>query len=217
MNSFRLIDDGIIGNPEDIKKLSSLEEANILIISDSHGNTANLYRILKDFGSFCHALIFCGDGVYDLGMLIDSVFAGKSEAPILPPVIVLVQGNGDPSSITSDFPPHLIDIPKSAVIKAAGKNIYITHGHIQNVYYGDSMLKEFADEAGCPVILHGHTHVARQTYLNGSHIICPGSISLPRGGTEKSFCVLTIKGSYIDAAFKKITPAGFESFSPAGF
>lgn len=207
-----------MNKPEDFEKLSHLDEATILVISDSHRNVENFRKILEAFSEHCDALAFCGDGAYDYGSLFDSTCTNPKDENLFPPVSVFVRGNGDPSYIPTDIPPHTMDVPESVVLEAAGKKILISHGHGQGVYFGDELFLEQAEEKGCSIILHGHTHIARHTYYErGKHIICPGSISLPRGGTEKSFCILTIKGSYIDAAFKKITPAGFESFTPAGF
>lgn len=206
-----------MNKPEDFKRLADQEEASILVISDSHRNVENFRKVLEGFSSHCDALVFCGDGAYDYGSLFDSACTNPEDEKLFPLVSVLVRGNGDPSYIPTDIPPHSMDVPESAVLEAAGKKIFISHGHEQGVYFGDEHFFEQAEENGCSIILHGHTHIARHTYYeNGRHIICPGSISLPRGGTEKSFCILTIKGSYIDAAFKKITPTGFESFTPAG-
>lgn len=204
-----------MNKPEDFERLAHLEEATILVISDSHRNTDNFRKILESFSSFCDALIFCGDGAYDYGSLFDSACTNSKDEKLFPPVSVFVRGNGDPDYIPTDIPPHSMDVPENVILEAAGKKLFISHGHIQGVYFGDEILLEQAEENECSIILHGHTHIARHTYYeNGKHLICPGSISLPRGGTEKSFCVLTIKGSYIDAAFKKITSAGFESYTP---
>lgn len=212
MESFCVTEKGILGNAKDLKALAQKEEATILVVSDSHKNIENLKKVLEEFGPSCDAVIFCGDGAYDLGYCLDQAFQKKL---LLPPVAVLVRGNGDPSYISTDFPPHTLDVPESAVLEAAGKKIFISHGHLQGVYYNDSIISEEARKMGCKIIVHGHTHIARQTYTDrGMHIICPGSVSLPRGGTEKSFALLTIKGSYIDAAFKEIKMTGFESFNP---
>ena len=66
--------------------------------------------------------------------------------------------------------------------------IYVTHGHYLPL---DSLnlLSELAKEKGCNVLIHGHTHVARHEYVNGVHIICPGSPVSPRGG-KPSYAIL---------------------------
>jgi len=200
---------------EDFSKLADLKEATILVVSDSHRNPEGFKKILQEFSKYCDALVFCGDGAYDYGQLLDSAMTDKNESTLFPPVTVFVRGNGDPSYISTDTPPHTLDVPERVILEAAGKKILISHGHLQGVYFGDELLIEEAEENKCSIILHGHTHVARHTYTeDGKHIICPGSITLPRGGQEKSFCMLNIKGRYIDAAFKKITATGFESFEP---
>ena len=146
---------------------------------------------------------------------------------IIPPVCAFVQGNGAPSFVTCEFDPvpqnknpnlqkipyHLV-IPKVQILNAAGKKIFISHGHLQSVDYGDEVFINEANTEGCSIILHGHTHISRHKTENGIHIINPGSISLPRGGTPASFAILTIHGQYIDATFKKISKNSFESFHP---
>lgn len=212
MKSFCVNENRILGDDKDIKALALKKEALILLISDSHRNTENLIKIFKEFGNICDAVIFCGDGANDLGYCLDQAY--EKQIPF-PPAAAYVRGNGDPSYISTDFEPHVLDIPETAVLEAAGKKIYISHGHLQGVYFNDSVFLEEARRLGCSIVVHGHTHVARQVYTDrGMHIICPGSVSLPRGGTEKSFALLTIKGSYVDAAFKEIKATGFESFNP---
>lgn len=66
--------------------------------------------------------------------------------------------------------------------------IYMTHGHylpLDNL----NLLSVLAKEKGCNVLIHGHTHKARYEYVNGVHIICPGSPVSPRGG-KPSYAIL---------------------------
>lgn len=230
MTEFKQNDNFLLGAPDDIEKLANASEARILVISDSHRETAVFKKILEEFGPSCDALVFCGDGVYDLTSVLESDFDKTEEERSVPQVAAFVRGNGDLSEVVTEFDPvpkklfpnphdipYHLKVPPFQLLEAAGKKIFISHGHIQGIDYDQSVIIRAAEENECQIILHGHTHVPRFSYNQGIHLFCPGSISLPRGGTEKSFCILTIKGSYIDAAFKKITPAGFESFTPAGF
>lgn len=215
MNEFIQNESGILGSPDALRNLATLEEATILVISDSHKNVENFKKVLNEFKGKIDAIIFCGDGAYDFGGLLDLAFSQKSEKDLIPPVCAYVRGNGDPSYISCDFPPHILDIPEKTVLEVGGKKIFISHGHCQSVYYNDSVIINEAKENGCNIILHGHTHIARNGYIdNGMKIICPGSISLPRGGQEKSFCILTIKGNYSDACFISLTGDGFKSYTP---
>lgn len=220
MNSFIQNETGILGNPEDIKKLATKEEATILIVSDSHGNITNLQKILKQFGPSSDALIFCGDGAYDLTVCLNDDYNKKAQKKIIPPVATFVRGNGDPSFVPADFNPESgmewhLHFPDTQVLEAAGQKIFISHGHIQGVYFDYSLISEEAANQQCKIIVHGHTHAACHKYTDtGLNIICPGSISLPRMRPEKSFCVLTIKGNAVLPSFISITPEGFESYTP---
>ncbi len=220
MNSFKQNENGILGNPGDIKKLAAKEEATILIISDSHGNITNLQKILKQFGPTSDALIFCGDGANDLTLCLNEAFNKKTEENFIPPVVAFVRGNGDPSFVPADFNPESemewhLHFPDSQILEAAGQKIYFSHGHIQGVYFDYSVISNEAEKNNCGIIIHGHTHAACHKYTDsGHHIICPGSVSLPRMRPEKSFCVLTIKGKSILPSFISLTPEGFESYNP---
>lgn len=232
MEIFKQNEAGILGSTDALEKLAHAGEARILVISDSHRNTANFQRILDQFGPGCDALVFCGDGVYDLVSFLNTDYNchknQSSEKNTFPEIAAFVRGNGDPSFVPSDFDPvpkKLFDnpqdmhfhlkIPQSTVLEVCNKKIFISHGHIQGVDYDETLFLEEAEKNECSIILHGHTHVAREKYCdNGTRIICPGSISLPRMGQQKSFCILNFKGNSLLPCFMEITAAGFESWTP---
>ncbi len=51
------------------------------------------------------------------------------------------------------------------------------------------LLASKAKEQGCNILIHGHTHRVKYEFVDGVHIICPGSLVLPRGG-EKTFAII---------------------------
>ena len=68
--------------------------------------------------------------------------------------------------------------------EALGKNlIFATHGHLFNasnlppLNHGD-------------ILIHGHTHVPCFEQTNGITILNPGSVSIPKEGSEHSYLVL---------------------------
>ena len=86
-----------------------------------------------------------------------------------------------------------------------GHRFYCTHGHKQGVGYGLENLMYTALENDCDIALYGHTHVPFDDVFEGFgdagenvRIINPGSISLPRGGSKKSYVVMTFddEGNY---------------------
>lgn len=63
-----------------------------------------------------------------------------------------------------------------------GKNIYFTHGHkynIENIPYEDF-----------DILIYGHIHQGFIQEKEGYLFANPGSISLPKGGTEHSYLIL---------------------------
>jgi len=227
MTVFKQNENGLIGSAAGLKKLAQAEEARILVLSDSHRNTTNFRRILEEFGSSCDALVFCGDGGADLAYFLSENFNAKDKK-FFPEIAAFVRGNGDPSFVPVDFDPvpetvspasnqmnYHIQIPESTILEVCGKKMFISHGHIFGVDYNDSLFLEESEANNCSIILHGHTHVAREKYCdNGTRIICPGSISLPRMGQQKSFCILNFRGNSVLPCFMQITSTGFESYTP---
>ena len=126
----------------------------IVAVSDTHGNN-EFMDVIKE--RHPKALMFLHAG--DSGLLEKQLEPFES-----------VRGNCD-YYIKNNF----------RIKEISDLKIYITHGHylpLDNLY----LLSEFAREKGCNVLIHGHTHVARHEYVNGVHIICPGSPVCPRGG-----------------------------------
>lgn len=66
--------------------------------------------------------------------------------------------------------------------------IFATHGHHFNTQHPP--LLQPGD-----ILLHGHTHIpADETCGNNNRYWNPGSISLPKGGSARSYMVLDEKG-----------------------
>jgi len=184
----------MIAEQDELNKLSEKKSAQLLVISDSHGHKENLYDALIQKGKECDALIFLGDGIEDLLNLIEENHNLEQKDKFLPSVIVFVQGNGD-DSYYSYYTDEIkkIDIPETQEITAAGKRIFITHGHRFNVYYTLHRLEEKLETEDYDIVLFGHTHVPFQERLGSKLLLNPGSISLPRNHSNKCFVVLTVE------------------------
>ena len=143
----------------------------VLIVSDTHGYTSNLEKVL---------LRVQPDVLYHLGDIqgqesyIQSIYNCPME---------LVRGNCDMYSTAPNY-----------VITALGRHhVYLTHGHEHFVKYGTSDLAKAATEAGCDVVMYGHTHYPEIIETPQMTIVNPGSISLPRQSERKpSFVVLDV-------------------------
>lgn len=93
--------------------------------------------------------------------------------------IVAVRGNCD-----AEVDQMMVEFPimaDYAVIEAGAEKFFLTHGHLWN----ESRLPP----AGAGTVLaHGHTHIPELKQLDcGLKIFNPGSVSLPKGGSARSF------------------------------
>lgn len=162
-------------------------EQKILLTSDSHGNTSLLLSIIKtekpDF--FIH-----------LGDLEDLKSRVEKELDISHKPCIFIRGNCDYSSQG--------ELKENAVFHFCGHRFYCCHGHFERVNYGVDTLSYIACEKNCDIALYGHTHIPHDEFVQLPfrgpliHVINPGSIARPRGGSSKSYAIIKIKddGAY---------------------
>ena len=93
--------------------------------------------------------------------------------------IVAVRGNCDAEVDQMMFEfPMMSDY---AILEAGKETFFLTHGHLWNEY-------KLPPVGIGTVLAHGHTHIPELKTLEcGMKIFNPGSISLPKGGTNRSF------------------------------
>lgn len=211
----------LIGSKEDIEALEKKENARILAISDSHGKYTNLFAIISRYGPTCDALVFCGDGMYDIARLLEDANSSKEVRKLLPPVIAFASGNGDPQSIPLNFkirtgksndsslPASTLIVPFSQKLKVNGQNFFVTHGHKECIDFTFSELGLKMQYEGCRTGFYGHTHVTSVTQDKGFKFINPGSCSRPRGGQPACFAIVTVGKNFTDVAHLK-----FDSETP---
>ena len=75
-----------------------------------------------------------------------------------------------------------------------GVNLYTTHGN--TLFFNDKYLASMALKFSCKIAIHGHTHIPKVTFVDGVYILCPGSVSRPRGGSKPSYAVITFTDEY---------------------
>lgn len=206
-------DSGLIGSADEIAALAKMNEAEILLVSDSHGRKEILRTIIERFGKSCAAIIFCGDGIGDFCAALSYTKKSKKFAQCFPPVAAFVRGNGDCDFFPVDFNPnphftsdasskknsprdeYEIKIPQTQIFKIAGMNVFITHGHVDGAYYGLNRLAQRAADSLADIVFYGHTHVASRTEIDLTYFINPGSCALPRGTPRiPSFAIVKIPG-----------------------
>ena len=128
----------------------------ILVISDSHGDSYSIRRAVLEQPT-AKIMFYLGDGEYDLD-LVESM----SRAPY----IHKVKGNCDWGSV----------LPARVIDEVDGIRIYATHGYVENVKYGLSVLRQYAADNNAAIALYGHTHNPDTTYSDGIWLVNPGSI-----------------------------------------
>ena len=202
MNNFSQLENGILAAKKDLEALEKNENSKILVISDSHGDAEIFLEIVKKFGPQVDAIIFAGDGIFDLFYVIEKAEKHFSDAKCLPPVIAFAKGHNDPAGFTTDSGKQII-VPPKVTLKTGNRTILVTHGHSEGVYYDYSTLEATAQTYGANAVIFGHTHVPAE-FPGKTYILNPGSISLPRHRSFRSFAVLEISKKYINSIFYRI-------------
>ena len=156
----------------------------MLIASDLHGSTKCIKELWKRVEiEEPDRIILLGDILYhgprnglpeeyDTRAAID-LLNSKSE------LITCVRGNCD-SEVDAMVLDFMIEAPHM-ILSDSGINIFITHGHLYNTGHLPPMLS-------IDVLLHGHTHVpAFEKIGENKYYINPGSVSIPKGGSDYSY------------------------------
>ncbi len=158
----------------------------LLIASDIHGSAYWCEKLVRAFEkSKAEKMILLGDILYH-GPRNDlpEGYAPKEVTSLLNPLkekLLCVRGNCDTEvdQMVLDFPV----MAEYAYICVDGLNIFATHGHKFNC---DAL----PPLSNGDILLHGHTHIPafekheRFTYVN------PGSVSIPKNGSEHSYIIL---------------------------
>ena len=155
-----------------------------LIISDIHGAT-DAFQLAIDAFQREHAdyFVLCGDYLYHGPRnMLPIGYDPADLAPLLntqKEKILAVRGNCDAEvdQLMFEFPM----MGDYAVLDAGTETFFLTHGHLWN--------ENRLPPVGMGTVLaHGHTHVPELKQLAcGLTIFNPGSVSLPKGGSERSF------------------------------
>ena len=162
-----------------------------LIASDLHGDLAAVNRLLEVFRlEGADRLVLLGDLLYhgprnDLPKGYDpkGVIAALNG---LKGQILAIRGNCDTEvdQMVLEFP---ILADYAVLSLPCDRLVYLTHGH----RYNEEVPMPMGER---DVMLHGHTHVAGATKCVGGQLcLNPGSVSIPKGGTEP--CYLLLEGN----------------------
>lgn len=194
--------EGIIGREEYLKSLAEKDKVEILVTSDSHGCKTILSSVVKKLGDECDLICFCGDGIEEfIETIHDELKIAKNEK-----AFAFAQGNGDNSSCIFSVnrtnetrrtakifrTTKIIKIPQQVVFSVCGKNVFLTHGHIFDVYYTRDFLISEMKHKNAQVAFFGHTHVPTVETENNLTLINPGSCARPRNASPYSCAIVTI-------------------------
>lgn len=167
-----------------LPKLADATLVHILVLSDSHGRTDGIARILERYPCQPDLILHLDDHCGSLGEI--SVEFG---CPVLG-----VAGNCDEETAQ--------DLPAQRLLVLANYRIFMTHGHQYHVKYdlGNLVKTGLAMENNADIILFGHTH----HYLCEQHsragqtawVINPGSCH-PAGGGP-SAVLLTLADTHMN-------------------
>ena len=157
----------------------------LLILSDSHGSTQAVRRILaaeKD----ADAVIFLGDGLPDLELAL-------TEAPKTR--VYSVAGNCDFGALE----------PLDGLAAFDSVVIFYTHGHMYGVKYDLDTLAEAAAARGAEVALFGHTQIPMEEQHVTVLLFNPGSCGRGYTGPD-TYGVLTLADGRVLRAEHKEVP-----------
>lgn len=206
----------LLGSDKDIEDLANAEKAKLLILSDSHGNNKVAESIIRGFGPDCQALIFTGDGIWDILNTIKTASLDKNLFAAFPPVIGLVRGNGDYDTYTlfSNNNNNPVQIAETQFLTAASHKIFFVHGHRYSVDFSTENLFKTATANNADLVFFGHTHRPYKREKNQILVLNPGSCSRPRGGFPPTFAVVTVsRTSTITTQHYAIEGSPFSGFS----
>ena len=156
----------------------------ILFLSDIHGVPSTLEAAFASASTLGYdKIVLLGDLLYHgprngVPDLYDPVKVAEM-LNLRKDRIVAVRGNCDAEVDQMMFEfPMMADY---AILDAGTEKFFLTHGHLFNEY-------KLPPVGIGTVLAHGHTHIPELKTLDcGMKIFNPGSISLPKGGTRKSF------------------------------
>ncbi len=158
----------------------------LLIASDLHGSAFYTKKLLGRFISEkADKLILLGDILYH-GPRNDlpKDYAPKEVLEMLNNIkekIIAVKGNceSEVDQMVLEFPV----LAEYAVLLYEGKTLYLTHGHkLEN---GLTLPINKSD-----IVMAGHTHIPVFEERENYKYLNPGSVSIPKAGSENSYVVL---------------------------
>ncbi|CAG9619541.1 metallophosphoesterase family protein [Sutcliffiella rhizosphaerae] len=142
----------------------------VLVVSDNHGEAEILKQLKARHKEEVDHFIHCGDSELTFS---DEAMNGYHG----------VRGNCDLDT----------SYPETLTKELSGHKLFVTHGHLHQIKSSLLPLKYAAEEAGANIACFGHSHIAGAEYMDNILFVNPGSISLPRMTTDKSYAIIELK------------------------
>ncbi|SFE16483.1 hypothetical protein SAMN02910327_00531 [Peptostreptococcaceae bacterium pGA-8] len=140
----------------------------ILVLSDTHGKLKKAIDVHEKIKNV-DLIIHCGDYQKD-GELLEQ---------LLDTPVVSVSGNCDEQR----------ELEK--IVSTPYGDILAVHGHLFGLDTDLAKMSYRASELNCIAVCFGHTHIPEYTLTGDIYMINPGSLSLPRDGSNGSYAVIT--------------------------
>lgn len=147
----------------------------IVVLSDSHNDKYNLERIITKENA--DMIIHLGDGLSEFEDIMLS--SNKTN--------YCVAGNCDFDSL----------MPNTRTIIAAGKRIFIAHGHTFDVKETYNKIIKAAKSKNADICLFGHTHIQYKSVIDDMIIVNPGAVNY-----FQDYAVIEINNGNIDTNLK---------------
>ena len=214
MNCLTQYENGIITDADFYNRLQYADTASVLLLSDTHGAVDAVRWILSAFSKECQACLFAGDGAQDMITVVREAAAGRIS---IPPVIIMTQGNCDsqlsPPALPNTDNPKPFGLPVYQQKTIARQHILLTHGHLYHIELDGRKLSMAAENLGCTIAVHGHTHIQSIESFGGVTAINPGSPLRPRGKSYGGFAILSIDNAIGRLQFYRLIRENNGSFS----
>ncbi|SHJ82035.1 metallophosphoesterase family protein [Tepidibacter formicigenes] len=149
------------------------------VIGDTHRNYKYIDKAI-DYLKECDLILHTGDNFFDSRYIYKLTGINT----------IGVKGNCD-----------FEDVEDEIVFEIENFNIFLCHGHKYDVKYGIRSIKRRALELGADIVIFGHTHTPLNLTENDILFLNPGSISLPRGTTKRSFSIINIEDKTINVEY----------------
>lgn len=155
---------------------------NIMIASDIHGSEYYCSKLLEAYKKEgCKRLILLGDILYH-GPRNDLTYMYNPKAVIS----MLNKMSGEITSVRGNCDAEVDNMVLDFDVSAGHMFFYIndtdycaTHGHLS--------LPELSPGT---VVLYGHTHIPVFEKKDGIFYLNPGSVSIPKGGSERGYIII---------------------------